>query len=149
MVIKLSPLRTLTKSRNRSLVIWSSFSNDSLMCWQFSNVSLSPLHKGMKTWRIGRDSTTFWKCQISYEIVVHHKLRISYKLSYLRTSRVLRVLSDLYFEHHWLYIKCSNSNIFLCNCVCLEVSCFCFEHWKSLACVFEYLNYLACVFEHL
>jgi len=41
--------RTITKSGNISLVIWSSFKRLFLMCWQFNNVSFTPLYKGVKT----------------------------------------------------------------------------------------------------
>jgi len=50
MDLKLILHRTITKSGNRSLVIWSSFYNDSiLICWHVSNVSFTPLYKGVKT----------------------------------------------------------------------------------------------------
>ena len=50
MDLKLILHRTITKSGNKSLVIWSSFYNDSfLMCWHVSNVSFTPLYKGVKT----------------------------------------------------------------------------------------------------
>jgi len=50
MDLKLFLHTTITKSSNRSFVIWSSFYNDSiLMCWRVSNISLTPLYKGVKT----------------------------------------------------------------------------------------------------
>jgi len=50
MDLKLFLHMTITKSGNRSLVIWSSFYNDSiLMCWHVSNVFFTPLYKGVKT----------------------------------------------------------------------------------------------------
>ena len=84
--------RTITKSSNISLVIWSSFKRLFLMCWQINNVSFTPLYKGVKTWIFPRDSQQFYKWQNSVEIVPYKSsLRISFQLSYLRNSRVLWV----------------------------------------------------------
>jgi len=49
MNLKLFLQRTITKSSNKSLVIWSSFYNDSnLMCWQICNVSFTPCARGFR-----------------------------------------------------------------------------------------------------
>jgi len=92
MDLKLFLHRIITISSNISLVIWSSFKWLFLMCWQINNVSFTPLYKEVKTWRFSRDSQQFYKCQNSAEIVPHQSsLIISFQLSYLRNSRVLRV----------------------------------------------------------
>jgi len=92
MELKLFLHRTITKSSNRSFVIWSSFKQLFLICWQINNVSFTPLYKGVKTWRFPRDLQQFYKGKNSVEIVPHQSsLRISFQLSYLRNSRVLRV----------------------------------------------------------
>jgi len=49
MDLKLILHKTITKSGIRSLVVWSSFKRLFLMCWQFNNVSFTPLYKGVKT----------------------------------------------------------------------------------------------------
>jgi len=71
--------RTITKSGNKSLVIWSSFKRLFLMCWK-STTSLSHLY--IKEWRPAvwtlKIHTTIYKCQNSAEIVSHQSsLRIS------------------------------------------------------------------------
>jgi len=52
--------------------------NDSFDVLEIINVSFTPLYKGVKTWRLNRDSQQLYKCQSSAEIVSHQSsLRIS------------------------------------------------------------------------
>ena len=75
--LKLIPHRTITKSSNRSLVIWSSLKRLFFDVLAINNVSFTSLYKGVKTWRFSRDSKIY-KSQTSAEIVPHQ--------SSLRTS---------------------------------------------------------------
>jgi len=85
---------TITKSSNRSLVIWSSFTTTLLMCWQFPTY-LSHLY--IKEWK-----PEDW--QDSYNNFASAKpllklFRIKVHLEFLNNFHileVLRVLSDLY-----------------------------------------------------
>jgi len=127
-------LRTLTKSCNRSLVM---IKLQQRLFWCAGNSPMSLSHLYIKEWRLEELCETqhrFESAKTLLKLLCINTLRISYKLSYLRNSRVL---SDLYCEHHWLYIKCSTPNIFLCNCVSLEIS-FVLEHMKPLPSVLEY-----------
>jgi len=88
MDFKLFPPRTLTKSRNRSLVIWSSFNNDSLMRWQPLNVSFTPLYKGVKTWRLYETQQRFE----SVETLL--KLLCIINLEFLINFHILEILES-------------------------------------------------------
>jgi len=70
--LKLLPNRTITKSSNKSLVIWSSLKRLFFDMLAINNVSFTPLYKGVKTWRIVRLSQQFlhvpklcWNCSTS------------------------------------------------------------------------------------
>jgi len=92
MDLKLILHRTITISGKRSLVIDQSFKRLFFYVLAIHNVSLTPLYKVVKTLRIVRDKTTFWKRQNSVKFVyIKISLRISYQNSYLRISRILRV----------------------------------------------------------
>ena len=54
MDLKLILHRKITKSGNKSLVIWSSFKRLFFDVLEINDVSFTPLYKGVKTWRIAR-----------------------------------------------------------------------------------------------
>jgi len=68
-------------------------SNDSYLdALAIQNVSFTPLYKGVKTWRIATDLQQFKTAKPLLKLFcIKSSLRISYKSSYLRNSRVLRV----------------------------------------------------------
>jgi len=68
-------------------------SNDSYLdALAIHNVSFTPLYKGVKTWKILRDSQQFKSVKPLLKLFcIKSSLRISYQSSYLRNSRVLIV----------------------------------------------------------
>jgi len=94
MDLKLILYRTITKSGIRSLVIWSSFKRLYFDVLTISNVSFTPLYKGVKTCCL--DTQDSYNNFISAKTLlklfhIKSSLRISYQSSYVRNSRVLRV----------------------------------------------------------
>jgi len=63
------------------------------MWWHFYNLSLIPLYKWMKTWRFVETEQQFTCAKTLQKLLHINSLRVSYKLSYLRHSRVLRRIS--------------------------------------------------------
>jgi len=93
-------------------------------CAGSSTTSLSHLY--IKEWRLREWKDSYnnlqvlklcWNCSAS-------KVHLEFLIK-VHILEILEFVSNLYCEHHWLYIKCSTSNIFLCNSVWIEVSCLC------------------------
>jgi len=85
------------------------------MCWHLYNVFFIPLFKGMETWRLGETLQ-----HLNYAKTLLKLLRIKH-FEFINNFHILEIFEyleyvfDLYCEHNWLYIKSSNSNLFLCN----------------------------------
>ena len=91
----------------------ASTNNSFWMCWHLQR---SNSHLYIKEWILEeqQDSTTFWKRQNSAKLFSIQKftLNFSFQVHILEILKSYEFVSDLYCEHHWLYIKCSTSDIF-------------------------------------
>jgi hypothetical protein len=77
--------RTLTKSSNKSMLIYQAYQTT---LWCVGTLSTSFFYLYIKEWRLEkwRKDSTIHKCQNSVKFTTHQILRISYKLSYLKHS---------------------------------------------------------------
>jgi len=97
MDLKLILHRTITKSGNKSLVIWSSFKRLYFDVLAISNIYFTSLYKGVKTCCLdtlldARLIQQFTRAKTLLKLFcIKSSLRISYQSSYLRSSRVLSV----------------------------------------------------------
>ena len=89
MGLKLILHRTITKSGNRSLVIWSSFKRLFFDVLAINNVSFTPLYKGMKNWRIVRLIQQFTSAKTLLKLI-----HIKVHLEFLNNFHILEILES-------------------------------------------------------
>ena len=142
---EIDPSQDNNHIRQKIIGDFNQASNDSLMCWQFSNVSFTPLYKGVNTCKL--DMQTHTKSRLIQQFTKCQTLLCS--ASKVTYNFLSKFISQKFQSLKSLYLICIVNTTDCISSVQTQTNFFVilFDQ-KSLAVVLEHLMSLDCVQEH-